>query len=315
MAETEQLTTPTPEVHSVDPQDEGSLVDDVIFGGQEGSVSEVFDTPEVPQEPELAATKVAEEPGKEETPSEQPPADNDEVRYQYWQSQADKLKNERDSLQQQFNQLAVNNQVQQQPQQVEQAEPEIEFPDPPEKPQRPYNFSMDEALSDPQSESARFVQQEQSWRDEMDDYKNLQFEYQMAMLEDEREQMRTQRQQDIQRREAEQHQVTQMNGIKQQVMDQYKVDSNTADDFIRVMSDPASISMDNLWKLYSSDKGYGSPQEQATPSQDFKQVQRAQQVPPSMGVMPSQSGQNEDSVEDTIIDSMITDYNKQNPWN
>jgi len=33
-----------------------------------------------------------------------------------------------------------------------------------------------------------------------------------------------------------------------------------------------------------------------------------------MGVMPSQTGQNEDSVEDKIIDSMITDYNKQNPW-
>ena len=43
MAETEQLTTPEPEVHSVDIQDEGSLVDDVIFGGDKGSVAEAFD--------------------------------------------------------------------------------------------------------------------------------------------------------------------------------------------------------------------------------------------------------------------------------
>ena len=34
MTEVEQMTTPEPEVHSVDVQDEGSLVDDVIFGGQ-----------------------------------------------------------------------------------------------------------------------------------------------------------------------------------------------------------------------------------------------------------------------------------------
>ena len=313
MAETVPVDTPPVETHSVDTTDESSIVDDVIFGGQEGSVSEVFDEPEAPLEPEMAATNVVEEPQKQETPSEQPPADNDEVRYQYWQSQADKLKNERDALQHQFNQLAVNSQPQQQ--EVREAEPEVEFPDPPEKPQRPYNFNMDEAISDPQSESARFVREEQSWRDEMDDYKNLQFEYQMAMLEDEREQMRTQRQQDIQRREAEQHEVAQMQNIKQQVMNQYKVDSSVAEDFVRVMSDPSSISMDNLWKLYSSDKGYGSPQEQATPSEEFKQVQRAQQVPPSMGVMPSQSRQSEGNVEDKIIDSMISDYNKQNPWN
>tara|TARA_R100000008_G_C3553903_1_gene152074 strand:+ start:142 stop:1086 length:945 start_codon:yes stop_codon:yes gene_type:complete len=314
MAETVPVDTPPVETHSVDTTDESSIVDDVIFGGQEGSVSEVFDEPEAPLEPEMAATNVVEESEQQETPSEQPPADNDEVRYQYWQSQADKLKNERDALQHQFNQLAVNSQPQQQ-QEAREAEPEVEFPDPPEKPQRPYNFNMDEAISDPQSESARFVREEQSWRDEMDDYKNLQFEYQMAMLEDEREQMRTQRQQDIQRREAEQHEVAQMQNIKQQVMNQYKVDSSVAEDFVRVMSDPSSISMDNLWKLYSSDKGYGSPQEQAAPSEEFKQVQRAQQVPPSMGVMPSQSRQSEGNVEDKIIDSMISDYNKQNPWN
>ena len=98
-------------------------------------------------------------------------------------------------------------------------------------------------------------------------------------------------------------------------MDQYKVDSQVADDFVRVMSDPSSISLDNLWKIYASDKGYSSPQTPANkPSGEFQQVKRAQQIPPSMGVMPSQTGQNEDSIEDKIIDSMITDYNKQNPW-
>ena len=316
MAEPEQLTTsPPPEVHSVDLQaEESSLVDDVIFGGNEGSVSEVFDEPETPIEPELAVT--TEESQPQGTPLEQPPADNNEVRYQYWQSQADKLKNERDQIQQQFNQLAVNNQALPETQQAEEAEPEIEFPDPPEKPHKPYNFSMDEAMSDPSSESAKFVQSEQTWRDEMDDHKNLQFEYQMAMLQDERDEMQVQRQQDIQRSESERQQAAQVSTIKEQVMNQYQVDSQVADDFVRVMSDPSSISMDNLWKLYASDKGLGSPAPTVnTPSGDFQQVQRAQQIPASMGVMPSQNRQNEDSIEEKIIDSMITDYNKQNPFN
>ena len=309
MAETEQLTTPEPEVHSVDIQDEGSLVDDVIFGGEKGSVADAFegtdDTEQAIAEPE----SVPQQEANVEVPQE-----NDEVRYQYWQSQADKMKNERDQLQQQFNHLAT----QQTPAQTEpepEAEPEPDFPDPPEKPQKPYNFSMDEALGDPSSESAKFVQQEQGWRDQMDEYKNLQFEYQMAMMQDEREKLRTDRQNDIQRREAETAQMEQMNGVKQQIMNQYKVDPQVADDFVRVMSDPTSINLDNLWKLYASDKGYGSPQQPTNaPSGEFQQVKRAQQIPSSMGVMPSQTGQNEGSVEDKIIDSMITDYNKQNPW-
>ena len=309
MAETEQLTTPEPEVHSIDIQEEGSLVDDVIFGGEKGSVADAFegtdDTEQAIAEPE----SVPQQEANVEVPQE-----NDEVRYQYWQSQADKMKNERDQLQQQFNHLAT----QQTPAQTEpepEAEPEPDFPDPPEKPQKPYNFSMDEALGDPSSESAKFVQQEQGWRDQMDEYKNLQFEYQMAMMQDEREKLRTDRQNDIQRREAETAQAEQMNGVKQQIMNQYKVDPQVADDFVRVMSDPTSINLDNLWKLYASDKGYGSPQQPANaPSGEFQQVKRAQQIPSSMGVMPSQTGQNEGSVEDKIIDSMITDYNKQNPW-
>jgi hypothetical protein len=307
MAEVEQLTTPAPpEVHSVDPQDQGSLVDDVILGGEAEAFTEAFEE----QTEEVASPQLP-----EQEPSVEVTQDNNEVRYQYWQSQADKLKNERDQLQQQFNSLATQQQAPQQQEPEPEAEPEIEFPDPPEKPKQPYNFSMDEAMSDPSSESAKYVQEEQGWRDEMDNYKNMQFEYQMAMMEDERNQLRTERQADIQRREAEQEQATQMSNVKQHVMNEYKVDDQVAEDFVRVMSDPQSINIDNLWKLYASGKGYSSPQQPvATPSGEFQQVKRAQQIPPSMGVMPSQNRQNEGSIEDKIMDSMITDYGKQNPW-
>ena len=301
------------EPRSVDIQDEGSIVEDVIFGGSKGSIEDAFDKPETPVEPDQAV--MAEEAVEKaiEEPSLQTPEENDQVRYQYWQSQADKLKNQNEILMQQMQMQQQQSQIE--PQQEEPVEPEIEMPEPPEKPQRPYNFNMDEAMSDPQSESARFLREEQSWRDDMDEYKNMQFEYQMAMLEDEREQMRTQRQEQIQRQQAEQQEAVQINNIKQEIMSKYSVDANTAQDFVTVMSDPSSISMDNLWKLYSSDKGVAAPLQTPTPSTEFQQVKRAQQVPPSMGVMPSQNRQNEDSMEDKIMDSMVSDYNKQNPFN
>ena len=309
MADVDQVTTPEPEVHSVDLQDEGSLVDDVIFGGDKDTETAAFENTDLVDQAIVEPESVpVEEPSVEVKP------DNEEVRYQYWQSQADKLRNERDQLQQQFNQVATQK-VTQETQEEPEVEAEPDFPAPPEKPQRPYNFSMDEAMSDPSSESAKFVQTEQGWRDQMDEYKNLQFEYQMAMMQDERDKIRQERQTDIQRRDAETKQVEQLNGIKGQVMDQFKVDSQVADDFVRVMSDPSSISLDNLWKIYASDKGYSSPQRPVNqPSGEFKQVKRAQQIPASMGVMPSQTRQNEDSIEDKIIDSMISDYDKQNPF-
>ena len=56
MAEVQTVDTPVvEEPRSVEVQDEGSLVDDVIFGGEEGSLSEAFSKPEVPVEPDLAA--------------------------------------------------------------------------------------------------------------------------------------------------------------------------------------------------------------------------------------------------------------------
>jgi len=307
MAEEQVMDTPqVEEPRSVNLEDEGSLVDDVIFGGEQDAFTEAL-------EGDTSGDSIPAEPQQE--PSVEVPQDNDQVRYQYWQSEADKLKNANEILTQQLQ--VQQQQPQAQPQQEEAVEePEPDFPDPPEKPQQPYNFNMEEAMADPSSESARYVQAEQSWRDQMDEYKNLQFQFQMEMMKDEREKIRTERQQDIQRREAEAQQVEQMTNIKQHIMTQHKVDSQVADDFVRVMSDPTSINLDNLWKLYAQDKGYSSsPQPNIAPSKEFQQVKRAQQVPPSMGVMPSQNRQNEGSVEDKIMDSFISDFNKQNPFN
>ena len=73
---------------------------------------------------------------------------------------------------------------QQQPQQQPVAPPPApevpaveEFPPPPERPSRPRNFSRSEAYSDPDSESARYLDAQDDWRAEMDEYNSLKSEY------------------------------------------------------------------------------------------------------------------------------------------
>ena len=64
-------------------------------------------------------------------------------------------------------------------------------------------------------------------------------------------------------------------------------------------------------------KGSGQqPQTQAPaqPSDTFNQQARAQQVPSPMGVIPAQQNQSTQSSEDSIMDSMISGYKKNNPW-
>ena len=82
------------------------------------------------------------------------------------------------------------------------------------------------------------------------------------------------------------------------------------------MSNPNSITIDNLVQLYRLQNGGGNQQAApAAPSQSFQQTKNAQQVPSSMGVMPSgQSNVDGRSMEDKIMDTMVGDFNSKNPW-
>ena len=84
------------------------------------------------------------------------------------------------------------------------------------------------------------------------------------------------------------------------------------------MSDPSSITVDNLVQLYRLQKGKGggapvNPGQSPQPSPFFQQAQRAQQVPQPMGVQPT-AGNNQAPAEDQIMDNMIADFNSKNPW-
>ena len=81
------------------------------------------------------------------------------------------------------------------------------------------------------------------------------------------------------------------------------------------MSKPDSLSVDNLVELWriKQGRGGGANVQSNQPSDTFNQQARAQQVASPMGVMPSQQPVQQ-STEESIMDSMINDYKKSNPW-
>ena len=247
----------------------------------------------------------------------QPETNNDETRYQYWQSQADKEKNENSHLRDELNQLKgqLNAMQPQQPVQQPVQEP-IAFPDPPDRPRKPGGYNREEAYSDPSSASARYVDELEGWRDDMDEYNTAKSNYNQALVQEQLDSIEKNRIKESQKREAQIQQTRQMSQLKEHVAKNYQMDQTETQDFITKMSDPNSISMDNLVQLYRMQKGTGNPtptQNTTQPSAAFQQTQRAQQVPQPMGVQPS-SGNVQAPAEDQIMDNLIDSSNKNNPW-
>ena len=80
------------------------------------------------------------------------------------------------------------------------------------------------------------------------------------------------------------------------------------------MSDPSSLSLDNLVNLYKM--------QQAPSSEVSKNLQKAQQmrtqqeklkIAPSVGSVPAET-QQEAPMEDQIMDAMLASEKKTNPW-
>ena len=328
--QTNTIETPTPD----QPRDErgqfmerDSVVDDVIFGSQPPDALDAHPegfTPRAHPGEETSAPQegAPEVQGQPETPQPQDvtTTDNEEVRYQYWQSQADKSKNEltqmRHTNQLLQNQLNIMSQGQPSPQ--EQApEQSQEFPPPPERPQRPVGYNREESYSDPQSQSAQFDNAVDGWRDDMDEYNRLHAEYNRELALQDRRDVQEAQQREANFRAAKEQEYRQVQDISGQIRQKYQADDATIQDFIQKYSNDESITIDNLWRLYQMDNGNVIPQGQAptaTPSPEFQQTQRAQQATTPMGVVTGQSQSSAGSTTDKIMDSMISDLNGQNPF-
>ena len=285
-------------------------LEEAVFGeGSLDNTSSAFTSGEQQE------TETAPETGQPEVSGEEN-QNNDDKRYQYWQSQADKYKNELDSIK---SQQQVQPPIQQQENvQVQPEKTREEFPPPPPKPQRPRTFNREEAYSDSNSESARYLDELEGWRDDMDEYNSLQTQYQTAVMEEKIQSMENERIAEVKRQEAAQKRSRQETEIKEHVMGHYGMNANEAKDFMTKMSDPKSLNIDNLVQLYRMQQGGAQNQSTgntASPSDAFQQVKKAQQVPSPMGVMPSgNSDIDGKSMEDKIMDTMIGNFDSKNPW-
>lgn len=238
------------------------------------------------------------DPEYQAPPQRQQTQSNDEIRYQYWQSQADKMRLELEALKAKVEE--------------KQAPPKEEpqrFPDPPAPPRKPAGFSYEEAMGNPRSESAQYLAEKEEYDRNIYDYNTLRVEYELAQLRKEKEEFAKQRESLSQQAEAERQRELQMRQAAQVVMQKYGADAGTALRFVHEMSSPESITMDNLWALYTMRNSGREP------SQQFRQTQRAQQVVPPMGVLPG-GGQQPlgKSVEDIIMDGFISEQARLNPW-
>lgn len=284
--------------------DSGFSFDEVIFGdknkSEEATPSPLGGTP--------ADTPVE---GQKQADGQTYQAKNDDKRFEYWQSRAQKLENEMAKMEpvvRNANMMAA--QQQQQPVQPQAQQQEEQFPDPPEKPRRPVGYNREAAYTDPSSASAQYDNDVEEWRDKMDEYNSLRVQYSEAVVGEQYQQMEEARRAEHARRQQATKNAQDRAKVSEYVQANYGLSPDEAGEFIQKFSNPSSITIDNLVGLYNLQRGQGGGapvnQTQAPPvsntpnpgipngpSDAFVQTQRAQQVPQPMGVMASGNNPND----------------------
>jgi len=291
------------------PVDEGSLDNSLTVAEAFSSSEEVNGTP-APVEGTPEAPVEAGQTG------EAYEAKNDDRRFEYWQSQAARRENELSVLQQQ---LKTAQAAPQAPAAVPTppTEPEVqEFPPAPPKPEKPRAFSRDEAYTDPQSESAQYLDSVESWRDDMVQYSELKGQYEVAVIQERLDGQEKNRKNAMKRQRIQQDNQRQSQEVYEHVTGHYGFNDADAREFITTMSKPESITMDNLVNLYRMQKSQPTqaPAVNAGPSATFTQTQNAQSIPSPMGVVTGESGHDTRSEGSQVMDDLITSFNSKNPW-
>jgi hypothetical protein len=308
----EEVTQDAPDVAQVKPmtpedafeqtQDKSSLIDDFFRANKMEQPSEANAEPSPVEVPTEQATE------------EESPIDNDVKRYQYWQSEADKARNENAQLAQRLEALEAQA-SQSQPDDMEPIEEELTFPDPPAKPGKPAGYSRADALDDPSSESARYLDAVDKWRDDMDEYNRLHQQYTQAVMVEERQKIQEEQREALRIQAERETYSNNMAQMKQHLQNNYQASDDEIAKFVEVMDDPKNITVDNLFQLYRMQNGNvgTQPMTQTAPNESFAQRKRAQSVPTPMGVVPGQSSSQPNS-NDSLMDSMLNDYKKRNPF-
>tara|TARA_R100000655_G_scaffold97138_1_gene139933 strand:- start:5195 stop:6100 length:906 start_codon:yes stop_codon:yes gene_type:complete len=274
---------------------------------QEDIFNDIFGQPNTDQ-------FVAKDESEPETPVESQPSDvqsvedpkSDNDSYKYWQSQADKRAAEVDLLKSQVTELMKA----QTSTPAEQPREEIVQIERPVKPRKPADYDHSEALADPESDSGKYLVKQEQYMDNLTNY----------MTDIEEKQTRQ-----LQMQEAQEKVAIRNQQVSSQLQSDYNFSPQEADQFINNMSSPDSLSLDNLVKLHKLNTGtleQQAPQQvvqQVTPDAQMKsnfmtQRQEKLSIPTPIGVQPGANVQSSKSVEDKMMDSMIGNFKKKNPF-
>ena len=177
----------------------------------------------------------------------------------------------------------------------------------PEKPTKPNGYDSIDAYSDPSTESFKYRESLEEFRDTMVDYS-----------QQENDALKQQIQQD---RVAHQQREN-ADKLKKQLVSQYEMPPEEVDHFVKYMSSPESLSLDNLVKVWNS-KRQQQPEVQSqqpvatAPDPQAEAMLRQRDklsIPQPVSVVPGSGETTDKSVEESVMDAMISDYKKQNPW-
>ena len=142
------------------PQEEMNDFNDMIAG--EGDLFGIREPAEEPQQ-----TPVPGQPQVQQQPQQVPGEPKKQDSFSYWQSQADKAKYENERIKLELEQLK---QQVSQPREPLPGLPKFEIPEQPKEPVRPRDFNYAEAYSDPNSQSAQYLNEHQIWETDIRSY-------------------------------------------------------------------------------------------------------------------------------------------------
>lgn len=284
---------------SVDPLTTASAPtgDDDIFKEVFGVDTDQF-VAKVGEEVQETSTNEPSEVSDVSNPKESPD------QFQYWQSQADKKTAEVESLKKEVEALKSK-----EPSAPEQPQPAVQSQEivRPVKPVRPSSFDNSEALTDPDSKSAKYLAAKEQYLDDMTEY---------LMSQEEKRNQLTEQQL------AEQQKLQSQNQLLSDLQSGYGYTPEEANDFLDKMSKPESLSLDNLVKLHkslSSRESENIPMTQQPNVIDPRQSEMAQRqqklaIPKPITTQAGANKQSSKSIEDQMMDSMVANYKKKNPF-
>lgn len=210
------------------------------------------------QEPAEEQTQPAEVVPQPAVPDNQSPEDNWEIRARYFQSQFDKLKNEVTPF------LPVIKGIQEKPEIIDYLQEKLLQPETPKepalvmpsKPEKPSNFSMVDAINDPDSASYKYQESLLNYQEQLADYHSKKEEYRTRQ-EQEFAKQRYDYEQQMKAQQEQQVRLTQLGEI---LTNEYKMPPQEQVEFVKEFSDPNSITIANLVQLYRLKKGMQQPQ-------------------------------------------------------